>query len=125
MWLRLASHWHCTFREAQARCSSHEFALWCQFWRREPWGCEIEDIRMAMICTVMANAFRGKGKAAQLKDFIPNWSGEKRKPQSPEQMRSIMSAFAARFPKEPLAKPPAMKHGTVNRQSGGHPQPKN
>lgn len=63
-------------------------------YRLEPFGDERGDINAAMICTLVANAMKGKGgKTYKLSDFIPEF-GKARKQQSLESMAAAMNVFA-------------------------------
>ena len=71
MWFRLATVWGCTVREAQERCDSREFAEWIAYDTIAPLGSERTNILVAILSSVMANAFRGKsGKAIEAKDIL-------------------------------------------------------
>lgn len=81
-------------KEAQERCDAVEFAEWLAEYRIEPFGDERGDINAAMICTLVANAMKGKGgKTYKLADFIPEF-GKAKKEQSLESMRAVMTVFA-------------------------------
>jgi hypothetical protein len=49
---------------------SSELSEWRLFWEREPWGPYRDNFHAAMICSLIANAFRGKGKAVSYQDFM-------------------------------------------------------
>ncbi|MDD4986684.1 MAG: hypothetical protein PHQ43_13065 [Dehalococcoidales bacterium] len=53
---------------------------------------EREDARAALICSVMANIFRGKGKPYRVKDFMP---GKAKRKQTPAEMVEILKGFTA------------------------------
>lgn len=90
MWFRLAALWGCTVGEAQGRCDAREFAEWTAYYRLEPFGCEADDYRAALVCAVTANASRGKGgRSASPKDFMPRW-GRPPEEQTPEQMLAVL-----------------------------------
>lgn len=60
----------------------------------EPFGPEREDLRFALICTTMANAWRGKdARPFKLQDFVLDFSPRK-SGQSAEQMEAFMKVFA-------------------------------
>jgi hypothetical protein len=39
---------------------SSELEEWRAFWLREPWGPYRDNVHAALICSLIANAFRGK-----------------------------------------------------------------
>jgi hypothetical protein len=51
---------------------------------------EREDSQIAMICAVIANIFRGKGKPYKIKDFMP---GKPKRKQTPEEMVEILKGY--------------------------------
>lgn len=82
-------------KEAQSRCDAVEFAEWMAEYRLEPFGDERGDINAAMICTLVANAMKGKGgKTYKLSDFMPEF-GKERKQQSVADMAMAMNVFAS------------------------------
>jgi len=74
-WFRLAAHLGMTVREAQARITSPEFSEWIAYNRLDPIGSERDDVRTAMLATLIANAWcRGKGQPPfHVDDFMPKW----------------------------------------------------
>jgi len=69
------------------------------FARVEPFGEQRADLRSAIIACTMANAWRGKNQPAfKPADFMPRF--EPPKPQSAEQMKSILRALAVRGSKK-------------------------
>jgi hypothetical protein len=70
MWFRLALSWGCPVSEAQARCSSREFAEWAAYYRLEPWGEERADLRSGIIAHLIAGALSKKGRYPKLGDFL-------------------------------------------------------
>lgn len=81
--------------ECQARIGSAEFTDWLAYYQLEPWGEERADIRNAILCALVANVFRGKGRRAKLKDFLPRFDEEPRPRQSLSDMRAVMERFTA------------------------------
>ena len=55
---------------------------------------EREDSRAAMICTVIANIFRGKGKPYKITDFMPSKPRQKRN-QTPVEMVEMLKCFTS------------------------------
>lgn len=51
------------------------------------------DAAGATICAVLANLL-SSGKRYSPADFLPNWSGERAKEQSPEEMTAFIEALA-------------------------------
>jgi len=73
LWHRLALHIGSTVEDLQERMSSREFAHWAAFFALEPFGYGVENWRMGVIASTIANvAPRGKN-ARPLKpsDFCP------------------------------------------------------
>lgn len=69
-----------TIEELQERMTSAEFTRWVAYYRREPFGWEIENWRAAMMASAICNAVRstipiqrGHAKPKSLKpsDFYP------------------------------------------------------
>ncbi|NBQ49118.1 MAG: DUF4035 domain-containing protein [Marivivens sp.] len=88
----MALAWSCTKAEAKRRCTVREFAEWIAYDRIEPIGAVRDDIRMAILATVVA---RGAGsKTAKPKDFMPDFSGGSVR-QSPQDMMAICKRMAA------------------------------
>lgn len=73
MVFRLALAFGCPAREVIDRVSSEEFTYWLAFYRLEPWGCDPDDWRAALVASVTANAAGGKkgGKPFKTSEFIP------------------------------------------------------
>lgn len=69
------------------RMSSRELSEWIAFYNIEPFGEERQDLRNAMACCVMANAWRGKGKAFKINDFMLRFEQKK---QSAETMKKLL-----------------------------------
>lgn len=84
--------------EAQEKIDSREFAWWAAYNQVEPFGEERADYRIAILCSVVANAHETrKGKIHRVKDFMPQFGP--REKQSPEQMWAVLELFAKRNPK--------------------------
>ncbi|QTD91758.1 phage tail assembly protein T [Burkholderia anthina] len=61
-------------RRAQAEIDSSEFTDWIAFYRLEPWGSEIDDLRAGSIVSMIANVNRDVKKRPEpfgLLEFIP------------------------------------------------------
>lgn len=59
------------------------------FYRLEPFGQEVQDVRTALICQTIANCFikRENGEPFSINDFMLDWTGEKTaQPITPEDM---------------------------------------
>ena len=72
------------------------------YYRIEPWGEERADLRNGMLCSLVANMFRKRGKrAAQPKDFMPKFERGQKKKMSDEAivstLRNITQQHAAVF----------------------------
>lgn len=81
--------------ECQAAISCAEFTDWLAYYQLEPFGEERADLRNAILCALIANLLRGKGRRAKLKDFLPRFDEEPRRKQSLADMRAVMERFTA------------------------------
>jgi hypothetical protein len=63
----------------------------------EPFGLPAADIHAALICSTLANVFRGADtKAFAITDFLLDWTGKnKPQPPSPEDMKLYMETMGA------------------------------
>lgn len=71
---RLALALGMTVEELGQRMSSRELSEWMAFFSLEPWGCEVEDWRFAMLASVIANVNRDPKKHRkpfEPRDFLP------------------------------------------------------
>ena len=93
--MKLARQWGCTLGEAQARCDSHEFALWMAEETIEPSGELRADWRMAQLCAVIVNSnpYR-KGRAAKPSEFMPRWGKQYERP-DPLALERLAKSFVA------------------------------
>lgn len=69
LWMRLAALWGCTRREAQERCDADEFTDWMAFDNLQPFGDYAQDIRDAMLMTIIANQSTRRGRRFKVSDF--------------------------------------------------------
>lgn len=96
MWLRLASLWGCTLKEAMCRCDSKEFALWVAYYRIDPWGESRADLRTGIVASTVANVGT-RDSRFKPSDFIPKFdrkqSEQVDEPQSEEEMKRQLDAF--------------------------------
>lgn len=46
----------CTVEELYSRMSHDEFLEWVAFYRINPWGAEIEDVKNSLVCSTIANS---------------------------------------------------------------------
>jgi hypothetical protein len=121
MWFRLASLWGCTVREAQERCPPEEFSEWLAFYSLEPWGCEAEDVRHAILTAAVSSLF--SKKQADPKNFLPPWSRQKGvTAKSPEEMASQLKAAANQMQALMAARQRALQPQTP-KPAGGGPSP--
>lgn len=60
----------CTVKELLARVDSKELSEWQAYYAINPFGQRRADMRMARLCTIMANAWRGKGPSINEDDFM-------------------------------------------------------
>lgn len=84
--------------------TSSQLTEWIAYSMVEPFGTDIQDLRMGMICTVIANFFtwaysdpKKKAKTFQPKDFIPDYLAQEEKKAKPKQttedIRAILQTF--------------------------------
>lgn len=91
---RLASQMGCTVEELSKRLSAREYAHWVQHYAEHPTDGDRIVFQIAVLCALVANAFRGKGsRRARPKDFLPRY-GET-KPKTREDWARIESAMMA------------------------------
>jgi hypothetical protein len=81
--------------ELQERMSSDEFTTWGAFFHLEPFGFDVENWRMGMVASTVANAAGPKrsGKAWRVDDFVPVRKAEPDRGQSMEEQRRILAAM--------------------------------
>lgn len=61
-------------RRAQAEITTVEFAEWAAYNRIDPIGRDRDDLRIAMLCTLVASMARSKGqRAPKVADFMPRF----------------------------------------------------
>lgn len=78
--------------ELLARISSRELTEWMAYEQMAgPLGAERHDQLVAMLCAVIANANRGKGRKAKSKDFLPRW--DQREEQSLQEQLAAVHAI--------------------------------
>lgn len=78
----------------QQEISSADFAELLAYYRIDPWGEQRDDLRTALLCSVIANALAsGKGRRFKLADFLLDFEAELKKPQTAKQMEAIFRAF--------------------------------
>ncbi len=82
-----------TVREAQERIDAREYALWRAYYETEPFGEERADLRSAIIAVTVANAFRTRGRASKIGDFMPDFDRRTRR-QTTKQTWAILCAVA-------------------------------
>jgi len=61
-------------RRVQQEVDSWEFTAWQVYDELDPGDPERSDVRSAMLCSVVANAHRSKGRAFTPKDFMLDFS---------------------------------------------------
>lgn len=61
-----------TPRELGAALGADELTEFGALYALEPWGCAADDWRAGMLAAAVVNSQRGKGRAAQPADFIPD-----------------------------------------------------
>ena len=80
-------------RRAQQEIDAREFAEWIAFGNLEPFGEERADWRIAQLCTLVANMFRGKGRMARMRDFMLRPKAPRK--QTPQEIAAVMRAYTA------------------------------
>lgn len=75
--------------------TSDEFTTWSAFFQLEPFGFEVENWRMGMVASTVANAAGPKrsGKAWRVEDFVPARKAEPERGQSVDEQRRILAAM--------------------------------
>ena len=78
------------------------FFEWMEYYSVSPFGAERDDLRIAVLDTVVANALSGKkGRSFEVKDFMLCEQLEHRaKPQTPEQIMGVMKALCVNVQNE-------------------------
>lgn len=112
MWMNLALAWGCPVREAQTRCTHAEFLEWCAFYSIQPWGEERADLRIAQLCSIVANVAKGKkGRPFKPSEFMPRFGPAR---------QNAKAGFAAltQAMKVHNATKQAMKNGNNSSKSG-------
>lgn len=86
-----------TVQELLTRVSAQELAEWLAYYELEPWGEWRADTRAGIVACTVANAHRNpkkQRKAYTPEDFMPDFTGERRK-QAPGQMQELARMMAA------------------------------
>ena len=83
-----------TKKEVLTRMDSYEIQEWIEYSKVEPLEYRA-DLRAGMICAVVANAHRGKGKPFKPEDFMPEIA--KKKEQSWQQQKAVVEMLNAAF----------------------------
>lgn len=88
-----------TVGELSQKMTSDELTEWMAFFQLEPWGTEVEDIRSAIIATVIANANRDpkKQRAFKIEDFMPKWGRSGGETQTVEEQMRVLENWRACF----------------------------
>lgn len=84
-----------TVSELEERMTYAEFVEWAAFYQIEPWGCEVEDSRMAMQCAASIAPY-SKSRVRPEK-FMPDRERRNRIT-DPKQMAHAMIAWAKMHP---------------------------
>ncbi len=79
-------------RQAMSDTDSEEFAEWIAFGATDPWWSARDDMRTALVCAVVANAHRAKGKPFELSDFMLAFGRKPRQTQT--QIKAAMTQWA-------------------------------
>lgn len=76
--------------------SAREFSEWMAFYTLEPFGPERDDLRIAILDSIVANATRDPKKSRVMKpgDFMPEFGKAQ---QTPDQQLQIAEALNAMF----------------------------
>ena len=82
-------------RGVQACTDAKEFAEWLAFQSIDPASEERADLRAAMVATIIANLFRGKGGiVARPIDFMPYATRPQRTQPTTEEVENKIAAWA-------------------------------
>jgi hypothetical protein len=67
----------CSVKELLVRVDARELAEWQAYYKIRPFGERLSDMRMARLCCIIANAFRGKNSRAMSEaDFMFKFENE-------------------------------------------------
>lgn len=86
-----------TVRELLERIDSRELTEWAAYYELEPWGTEVEDLRIATVLAMMANINRDPKKKSTPftpDDFMPNREQPETEEQTWEEQADILMAWA-------------------------------
>jgi hypothetical protein len=73
--------------------SAQEFAEWMAYYRIDPWDASRDDLRSALVCTVIANGNRSKkSRPFKVNDFLLNFREANQNRQVPEQDPKAMQS---------------------------------
>lgn len=85
-----------TVEELENRMTHSEFMEWAAFYRIEPWGCEVEDSRMAMQCAATVAPY--SKKKVRPKDFMPDRDKGSRRISDPKRIAATLIQWAKMNP---------------------------
>ena len=81
-----------TTGELSKRMTNAEFERWKKYYNKKPFGTEREGYNIAVLCSLIANIHRGKGKAAfKPSDFMYKDAGEIKKTNIQQTMAALNS----------------------------------
>lgn len=88
-------------RELVQQIGADELLYWRAYYELDPWGGERADAQAALICSVLHNAWRGKNEpAADVKDYMPDYFGERESRQPVIDLREMSLAEVREFARE-------------------------
>jgi hypothetical protein len=79
--------------ELAASITSKQFSEWMAFDRIEPIGEERIERMLALVCAVIANCHRTKGRKWQVKDFLPDYQREPGERMTVEQSADFLKSL--------------------------------
>jgi hypothetical protein len=91
MWHRVAALLGRTVAELQGAMSSAEFVDWCAFYSIEPWGYDVDNWRMGVMGSTVANYSGNLKKRLKPSDFIPHPDRQPR--MEPEELKARVKAL--------------------------------
>ena len=81
-----------TRRELLLQVDTEELTLWMAFHQLSPIDTSRQDILTALVCTVLANCNRAKGRAFKISDFLIQWCP----PSAAEKQEKLKAWFIAK-----------------------------
>lgn len=86
-----------TLAELRRSMSVHEFNLWVELYRVDPWGEWRDDLRAGIVASTVANVMTTGGKFKP-SDFVPDFdprAAEEPAEKTPEQLKDVLLKVTA------------------------------